>query len=116
MPYAITETGWRSINEDMALLEGEAYVEEIPQSLLDACAAAAARRDMVRVEDDWRELEISAINNQLMAIEEAEATGEDAGALPGTRLQWLQYRTKVRNWKDGAEFFPDLEYRPDRPS
>jgi hypothetical protein len=50
-----------------------------------------------------------------MALEEQEATGEDTGALPGTRLQWLSYRTKVRAWKEGAEYFPDSSHRPAQP-
>lgn len=115
MPYAITNIGWRAINEDMRILEGETYVEELPQWLIDYVAGEDIRRELIKVENDWRESEVSAINNQLMALEEAEATGEDTGALPGTRMQWFQYRTKVRNWKDGAEHFPEPDHRPTRP-
>ncbi|WP_046068430.1 hypothetical protein [Pseudomonas synxantha] len=67
------------------------------------------------VENIWREAEIQAIGNQLMAIEEAEAGSEDAHPLPGTRSQWLIYRTKVRAWKAGEEGFPDQSKRPVRP-
>lgn len=56
------------------------------------------------------------ISNQLMAIEEAEAGSDDAEPLPGTRAEWLTYRTKVRNWKDGNEDFPDQTKRPLMPS
>ncbi|MBK5512273.1 hypothetical protein [Pseudomonas sp. TH15] len=115
MPYAITINGWRAITEGMALQDGETYVEDIPQALLEVVAAASVRAEKVQAEDAWRDQEVVAINNQLMAIEEAEATGEDTGVLPGTRLQWLQYRTKVRNWKEGSESFPDCDHRPNRP-
>jgi hypothetical protein len=115
MPYAITVNGWRAINEGMELQEGEAYTEEIPQSFLDSVAVANARAGKVRSEEAWREQEISAINNQLMALEEAQATGEDTGTLPGTQLQWLKYRTKVREWKDDVENFPEPDHRPARP-
>ncbi|WP_085708263.1 MULTISPECIES: hypothetical protein [unclassified Pseudomonas] len=115
MPYAITAAGWRAINEGMDLNEGETYCEEIPQELLDIVADASARAEKASAEDAWRDQEISLINNQLMAIEEAEATGQDTGTLPGTRVQWLGYRTAVRKWKTGAEHFPDSGYRPIRP-
>ncbi|UDI95312.1 MULTISPECIES: tail fiber assembly protein [unclassified Pseudomonas] len=34
MPYAITSTGWRSIQEDWPLAEGERFSEELPQWLI----------------------------------------------------------------------------------
>jgi len=109
MPYAITVTGWRAINPDMELLEGETFADEIPQWLADASAAADAQREDARIEDGWRAAEILEINDQLMALEEG------AVALPGTREQWLAYRTRVRNWKEGAEGFPEPANRPRRP-
>ena len=67
-------------------------------------------------EDAWRESELEVIADQLQAIEEAEAGEPPADLLPGTRAQWLAYRGKVRNWKEGAEHFPDFNYRATRPS
>lgn len=75
-----------------------------------------SRMKLSNVESIWRETEIQVIGNQLMAIEEAEAGSENAHPLPGTRSQWLIYRTKVRAWKDGNDDFPDLLKRPNRPS
>ncbi|EJN17219.1 Caudovirales tail fiber assembly protein [Pseudomonas sp. GM79] len=40
MPYAITETGWRSIEVDWPLTGGEICVDEIPQSLVDKIVKA----------------------------------------------------------------------------
>ncbi|WP_460137934.1 hypothetical protein [Pseudomonas sp. S2_A10] len=110
MPYAITATGWRAINPDMELQDGETFAEEIPQWLINASAAADALREASRIEEEWRATEILEINDQLMALEEG------AEALPGTREQWLAYRTRVRNWKEGAEGFPEPANRPWRPA
>lgn len=64
----------------------------------------------------WQEAEILVIGNQLMAIEEAEAGSTEAKPLPGTRAQWLIYRTKVRAWNDANADFLDVAKRPVRPS
>ena len=110
MPYAITETSWRGIEADWPLQEGESYVEDIPPWLINASAAADDLRQRSRIEEAWRATEILEINDQLMALEEG------AEALPGTREQWLAYRTRVRNWKEGAEGFPEPANRPWRPA
>lgn len=73
------------------------------------------------VEDAWRDAELVVIANQLLAIEEAAAAEEEgeeppADLLPGTRNQWLSYRTKVRAWKTGNTDFPDMTKRPVRPA
>lgn len=59
----------------------------------------------------WQAEEMAVIADQRMAIEE-----EDPKALPGTDSQWLQYRTKVRNWKEENFDFPDSTKRPKRPT
>ena len=69
-----------------------------------------------QVEDAWREAELLIIAAQLDALEEAAAGEPPPDLLPGTRTQWLAYRGKVRNWKDGVEHFPDSSYRPVRPA
>lgn len=73
--------------------------------------AAEQRALNVVTEDAWRVIEMSEIANQLIAIEDG---AEDA--LPGTEAEWRAYRTKVRNWKEGVESFPDAARRPVRPS
>ncbi|MGY3644129.1 hypothetical protein [Pseudomonas fluorescens] len=118
MPYVINATGWNSVSDDFQeseLSEGETLVSEIPQWFYERLAAAEEQALLMVAENAWREQEIGSIANQLMALEESEATGEAAGALPGTRSQWLSYRTKVRAWKEGAEGFPDSAQRPARP-
>ncbi|WP_124376592.1 hypothetical protein [Pseudomonas synxantha] len=77
---------------------------------------APSRMKLLAIENAWRDSEIQAVSNQLMAIEEAEAGSDDAEPLPGTRAEWLIYRTKVRAWKDGNIEFPDEMKRPARPS
>ena len=67
------------------------------------------QRDKLR-ETTWQTEEMLFIANQLLAIEE-----EAEDALPGTRTQWLAYRTKVRLWHASTDF-PDITKRPVRPS
>lgn len=119
MPYAIRIDGWRAVSDDFQideLLPGEELANEIPQELLNWDAENSIRLALVRLEQQWQSDEISFVNNQLMAIEETAETGEDTGALPGTRGQWLSYRTKIRNWKEEAENYPFSTYRPARPT
>lgn len=61
-------------------------------------------------EDAWRTEELAFIADQLIAMEDA-----DPSALPGTDRQWRDYRIALRSWKDGAEHYPDMRYRPQRP-
>lgn len=42
--FAITATGWRTIEHAGQLQPGETAVEEIPQSLLDSISASAATK------------------------------------------------------------------------
>ena len=88
----------------------------ITKAMKDAQIAEGIRYEKVLVENDWRDSEIYLISNQLMAIEEYEAGGEVPDLLPGTRTQWLAYRTKVRAWKEGNVLFPDSSKRPIRPT
>ncbi|RIJ09852.1 hypothetical protein DXT77_15535 [Pseudomonas sp. 91RF] len=112
MPYAIWIDGWRAVNDDFTaenLLEGESLADQVPQALIDSVAQKSERLALAQVELEWQTAEIQFINNQLMALEEG------ADALPVTREQWLPYRTRVRNWKEGADGFPYPENRPWRP-
>lgn len=114
--YAIKENGeLRAVSEDTVLDADETLCADIPQWVYDGFLATEQCFQMVAVENLWRDQEVETISNQLMALEEQEATGEEAGAMPGTRVQWLSYRTKVRAWKEGAENFPDSSHRPPRP-
>lgn len=67
------------------------------------------------VEDGWRLIELVNIDNQLDALEEAEAGEPPEDLWPGARTQWLSYRGKVRNWVEGKGHFPDTSKRPVRP-
>lgn len=62
------------------------------------------------IESEWRNVEMLFIADQLLRIED-----DDPTALPGTATQWRQYRIGVRAWVDGAENYPEAEYRPVRP-
>lgn len=77
-------------------------------------AAMRAQIDAV-IENEWRTNELSVIARQLEAIEEDEADETPPDLLIGTRKQWLSYRGKVSNWKEGVGPFPDAEHRPVRP-
>ncbi|MHA6138527.1 hypothetical protein ACX3YC_13965 [Pseudomonas mohnii] len=83
----------------------------ITKAMKDAEAAAIMRAAGVLTEDAWRVKESAFIADQLIGIEDG-----DPAALPGTEAEWRAYRTKVRNWKEGAQFFPDLTHRPIRPA
>lgn len=119
MHYVITATSWRNVNPDFdesELKEGESLVDQLPQWLIDWDAQFWESKREADEQLAWQAEEIVFINNQLMAIEEEAETCEETGALPGTRSQWLSHRTKVRNWKDGAEGFPETDRHPARPS
>jgi len=63
-----------------------------------------------QAEVEWQTGEMLIIANQLLAIEE-----EADDAMPGTRKQWLTYRTGVRLWHESPDF-PDSTKRPTRPT
>lgn len=112
MPYAIRIDGWRAVNDDFTaadLLEGESLSDQVPQEVVDRAAANAEKLLLAQTEGQWQSEEITFVNNQLMALEEG------ADALPVTREQWLPYRTKVRNWNEGASGYPNQVSRPVRP-
>jgi hypothetical protein len=119
--YAVNQNGgWRAVTSDMELFDDEVFYQDVPQWAYDKQEADRIKAEKTAAENSWRDLEIAAIANQLMAIEEAEAAeeaGEEppADLLPGTRTQWLSYRTKVRAWKEGNVNFPDETKRPVRP-
>lgn len=58
----------------------------------------------------WRAAEMTFIAEQLIALEDG---AEDA--LPGSEAEWRAYRTKVRNWREGADGYPFEENAPQRP-
>ncbi|MGY2171868.1 hypothetical protein [Pseudomonas gingeri] len=68
------------------------------------------RRKKIPGELEWQSVEMAAIANQLLALEE-----EAYDVLPGDRKAWLSYRTKVRLWHESPDF-PEQEKRPVRPS
>lgn len=59
---------------------------------------------------EWQSGEMAIIANQLLAVEE-----EAGDVLPGTRKEWLSYRTQVRLWHESPDF-PDSIKRPSRPA
>jgi hypothetical protein len=67
----------------------------------------------------WRATELPVIARQLEALEEAEVADpgeEPADLLPGTRKQWLKYRSLASNWVEGAIGYPYQASRPVRPA
>lgn len=65
---------------------------------------------LATIEDQWRVAELDLIADQLMALEDG-----DPAAMSITEQKWREYRTAVRGWKEGANFFPDIANRPVRP-
>jgi len=65
---------------------------------------------LAMIEDQWRVAELNVIADQLIALEDG-----DPSALAITEGNWREYRTAVRGWKEGANFFPDIAHRPLRP-
>ncbi|MBF8729789.1 hypothetical protein IRZ59_04970 [Pseudomonas guariconensis] len=72
----------------------------------------AGRYDaLINREAVWVISEMVVIADQLLMLEDS-----DPNALPGTERQWRDYRITLRAWKDGAEHYPDMQYRPQRPA
>lgn len=112
MGYAIKpNASYRAVTIDMALEPDETYYEDIPQWVYDMVEANRIRTEQVSVENAWRAEEVGFVADQLIGMEDS-----DPSALPGTELQWRSYRTLVRAWKEGAEYFPDSSHRPVRPN
>lgn len=84
--------------------------EEIPEGFFEFDPATDLRPDPAG-EAEWAAAEMAVVADQLLKIEDGDPT-----ALPGTDRQWRDYRIALRSWKDGAEHFPDQQYRPQRPA
>lgn len=111
MPYAVMVNGsYRAVDDSMILADGETLYDDVPQWAYEAAEARLLLMDKTTTEIEWRSREMDFIANQLTAIED-----EDPVALPGTTKQWRDYRIQVRAWFDGAESYPEPEYRPARP-
>lgn len=124
MPYAITTTGWRAINPDMALMEGETYVEEIPQSLIDAIAA----QDLLRVttaELNTRTrlatAQVTALQSRVDAINDAIAGDyalpeavEEKPLRVSALADWKKYRVLLGR-VTGLPVWPGAPTWPDQP-
>jgi len=102
MPYAITTTGWRAVEAGWELFEGETYVEEIPQWLIDSIAAQEflrlstadlnSRLRLSTAQVSALQARVDAIND---AIEGEYALPEEEEELPGRIIQlaaWKKYR------------------------
>lgn len=96
--YAITETGWRAIDDASELHPGETLAEDVPQAMLDAVASAEARRQRdVRLRAcDWTQ------------VSDAPLTVEQ-------RAAWAAYRQALRDMPEQPGF-PDAIDWPQLPS
>lgn len=59
----------------------------------------------------WRDSEMVVVADQLLRLEDG-----DPKALSGTERQWRDYRIALRSWVEGAENFPKIAHRPQRPA
>ncbi len=82
----------------------------ITKEMKDAEKAKATEAVYAVNQEAWRSTEMSFIADQLIALEDG---AEDS--LPGSDAEWRAYRTKVRNWREGADGYPFEENAPQRP-
>ncbi|WP_085637858.1 MULTISPECIES: hypothetical protein [unclassified Pseudomonas] len=124
MPYAITAAGWRAINPDMELLEDETYVEEIPQSLLDAIAAQDLLRETTATLNARTRLataQVTALQSRIDAINDAidgeYALPEEVDEKPqrvAALADWKKYRVLLGR-VTGLPVWPTAPSWPEQP-
>ncbi|WP_085634099.1 hypothetical protein [Pseudomonas sp. R16(2017)] len=124
MPYAITATGWRAINPDMELLEGETYVEEIPQSLIDAIAAQDLLRETtanLNARTRLATAQVTALQSRIDAINDAidgeYALPEEVDEKPqrvAALADWKKYRVLLGR-VTGLPVWPTAPSWPEQP-
>lgn len=124
MPYAITPTGWRAINPEMELLEGETFVEEIPQSLIDAIAEQELLRDTTAILNARTRLataQVTALQSRVDAINDAidgdYALPEEVDEKPlrvASLAAWKKYRVLLGR-VTGLPVWPGAPTWPDQP-
>lgn len=115
--WAVREDGtWRGIDPEIKLDADEVLYEELPNWAFEAQVAQQLLREASSAEVSWQQEEIINIDNQLMAIEEYQAGIDGVVLLPGSRVDWLEYRSKIRLWKIGGNAeYPKVASRPKRP-
>jgi hypothetical protein len=125
MPYAITASSWRAINPDMALMEGESYVEMIPQSLIDAIAAQDLLRDTtadLNARTRLATAQITALQGRIDAINDAidgdYALPEEVDEKPirvSALTDWKTYRVLLGR-VTGQPIWPTQPAWPEQPA
>lgn len=83
----------------------------ITKEMKDREIADEIYKEKASIESKWMTLELLFIADQLLSLED-----DDPTALPVTEREWRDYRIKVRAWKSGAEGYPEIENRPQRPT
>jgi hypothetical protein len=124
MPYAITVTGWRSISPEMELMVGETYVEEIPQSLIDAIAAQDLLRETSAILNARTRLataQITALQGRIDAINDAVEGDyalpeevEEKPARVSALAEWKKYRVLLGR-VTGLPIWPTEPAWPEQP-
>ena len=86
--------------------------ENIDWSQLTTARDRADRllKPLKEIEANWQTAEMAFIADQLIALEDQDPTAQS-----GTERQWRDYRTQVRRWGEGADGYPAVESRPQRP-
>lgn len=75
-----------------------------------AITEETARVDAARAENQWRALEMPLAQECVTALSFGDTS------IPGTVTQWKGYWLALRDWKEGAEHYPDASHRPVRPT
>lgn len=84
--YAITDSGYRAISSDMALLPGETVAQTVPAALLDRIEAGKGRseRDELLRSTDWTQMADAPLTAaQKTAMGVYRQALRDLPALPG---------------------------------
>ena len=102
--YAYNEdTLDQHLQEGFVSLSDEQY-----QDFVDSQALAVRKGE----EGLWVADQMQLVADQLLMLDDNDPT-----AIPGmTTADWRAYRIALRAWKEGAEGFPEQQYRPRRPA
>jgi|GEM_PF-2719684 len=85
MPYAITESGWRGVDEGWPVEPGETYVEELPEWLVEKGVQAELVRESTAALKILMEVASTVIAPLQAGVDLDEISDDD-------RVRW-------RNWK-----------------
>ncbi|WP_313415931.1 phage tail assembly chaperone [Stenotrophomonas sp.] len=78
--YAVSETGYRAVTEEMDLLPGESVLSKVPETVLSAIATKQAKEE---------------VTMRLRRCDWTQATDNDLSE--EKRIEWRIYRSNLRD-------------------